>query len=156
MAIRVGGDLPDLSGATEWSHGPVTRDQLIGHPTLVHFWAVSCGICSEQMPQIVKWHERIAPRGMRFVGVHAPRSERDTDVASVKQAIEDYGLTHPIAVDNLHAVTDLFENKFVPAFYVFDAEGHLRHYAAGEQGITLLEKAMERVLTRNNEARSEA
>jgi thiol-disulfide isomerase/thioredoxin len=155
MAIKIGSALPDLSGATEWLNGAVTRDQLGGHPALVHFWAISCGICSEQMPQIVKWREALQPRGLRFVGVHMPRSERDTEIPRVKEAAEDYGLTHPVAIDNQHAITDLFENKFVPAFYLFDAEGHLRHYSAGEHGVAMLEKAMERVLNRAEEARAD-
>ena len=152
MAIKIGSDLPALSGATEWVSSETSREALLGSPTLVHFWAISCGICSEQMPQIVKWRETLEPRGLRFVGVHMPRSERDTEVDRVKEAAADYGLTHPVAIDNEHTITDLFENKFVPAFYLFDAEGHLRHYAAGEHGIGMLEKSMERVLSRSEES----
>lgn len=152
MAIRIGTAMPELTGATEWLNEKADREQLKGKPTLVHFWAISCGVCSEQMPQIVKWREQMSSRGLQFVGIHMPRSERDTEVPRVREAAADYGLTHPVAVDNLHTVTDAFENKFVPAFYLFDAEGNLRHYSAGEHGITLLEKAIERVVTRSEEA----
>lgn len=155
MAIKIGSDLPDLSGATEWMNGEATRASLLGQPTLVHFWAISCGICSEQMPQIVKWRDTLGPRGLHFVAVHMPRSERDCEIERVKEAATDYGLTQPVAIDNEHTLTDRFENKFVPAFYLFDAEGHLRHYAAGEHGLNMLEKAMDRVLNRAAEATAE-
>lgn len=155
MAIKIGSDLPNLSGATEWLNGEATREGLLGQPCLVHFWAISCGVCSEQMPQIVKWHQTMQTRGLRFVSVHMPRSERDCEVAPVKERAADYGLTWPVAIDNTHTIVDRFDNQYVPAFYLFDAEGHLRHYSAGEHGVAMLEKAMERVLARATEARDE-
>lgn len=155
MAIRIGADIPSLADATEWINGQIATDDLIGHPALVHFWAVSCGTCSEQMPQVVRWHEQMATRGMRFVAVHMPRSERDTELDPVREAVSYYGLPYPVAVDNLHAITDRFDNKYVPAFYLFDADGHLRQYAAGEQGIALLQKAMDRVMARAEERRDD-
>jgi thiol-disulfide isomerase/thioredoxin len=148
MAMKIGTDLPTLAGATEWINGAASREILLGTPLLVHFWAISCGICSEQMPQVNKWREQNVPRGMKVVGIHMPRSEADTNIQRVQEAVHDYGLTHPIAVDNTHAITDLFENQYVPAFYLFDGEGHLRHYSAGEHGLGMLEKAMERVLAK--------
>lgn len=155
MAIKIGSDLPDLSGATEWMNGEATREGLLGHPCLVHFWAISCGVCTEQMPSIVRWNEQMQPRGLRVVGVHMPRSERDCEMTPVKERATEYGLTWPIAIDNTHAIVDRFDNQYVPAFYLFDAEGHLRHYSAGEHGITMLEKALDRVLARASEAKAE-
>ena len=35
---------------------------------------------------------------------------------------------------------------FVPAYYLFDREGKLRSFAAGERGIDMLKSALERVL----------
>jgi hypothetical protein len=34
----------------------------------------------------------------------------------------------------------------VPAYYLFDAEGKLRSFAAGERGLDMLKSAIERVL----------
>lgn len=152
MALKIGTDLPELAGATEWINGETSRETLLGHPTLVHFWAVSCGICSEQMPQVRRWRDELGPRGLQLVGVHMPRSERDTDLPAVRAAVQDYGLQHPVAVDNMHVVVDGFENQYVPAFYLFDAEGHLRQYVAGEYGTRMLTKALERVMARAEEA----
>ena len=52
----------------------------------------------------------------------------------------------PNAIDNTHAIVDRFDNKFVPAFYVFNAEGLLRHFQAGDRGQKMLEAAIERIL----------
>ncbi|KFM99351.1 thiol-disulfide oxidoreductase ykuV domain protein [Bacillus clarus] len=45
---------------------------------------------------------------------------------------KEHGITQPILVDNQHKITDAFENQYVPAYYVFDKTGVLRHFQAGE------------------------
>ncbi|KYD29753.1 hypothetical protein B4110_1323 [Parageobacillus toebii] len=47
---------------------------------------------------------------------------------------------------------DAFENQYVPAYYVFDAEGKLRHFQAGGSGMKLLEKRVNRVLEEKEKA----
>lgn len=151
MAMKIGTNLPELEGATEWLHGTLSKSELLGSPTLVHFWSVSCGICSEQMPQVRAWHTNLAEQGLRVVGIHMPRSEKDTDLEAVREAVRDYQLAHPIAVDNDYKLVDAFENKYVPAFYLFDAAGNLRQYVAGENGAAMLERAITRVMERARE-----
>lgn len=38
------------------------------------------------------------------------------------------------------------EHGYVPAYYLFDAEGKLKSFAAGERGLDMLSSAIERVL----------
>lgn len=146
MPMRIGTPLPSLDGAAEWRNGTVTADDLRGKPVLIHFWAVSCGICSEQMPQVNAWRETLADKGVRLVSVHMPRYEADTDLNAVDAAIAKYGLTQPCAIDNLHRIADAFGNEFVPAFYLFDAEGKLKSFSAGENAARLVQPALERLL----------
>jgi thiol-disulfide isomerase/thioredoxin len=146
MPMRIGTPLPPFDGATEWRNGSVTPEDLRGHIVLVHFWAVSCGICSEQMPRVNAWRDTLAEKGVRVVSIHMPRYAADTDLAAVEAAIAKYGLTQPCAIDNLHRVADAFGNEFVPAFYLFDAEGKLKSFSAGENAARLVQPALERLL----------
>jgi hypothetical protein len=75
-----------------------------------------------------------------------PRQESDTNVEAVKEAIDEYGVKQPCVVDNWHEITDAFENKYVPAFYLFDTNGKMRDYKAGEKAPKMVEQAIERVL----------
>jgi len=86
---------------------------------------------------------------LRVIGIHMPRYESDTDVEQVRDLISKYGLTEPVAVDNQHKLKEAFQNDqgFVPAYYLFDGEGKLRSFAAGERGVDMLKSALERVLT---------
>lgn len=155
MALKLRTPMPELSGATEWLRGgPVTPDSLKGHVTLVHFWAVSCGICKPHLPTLNEWRTQYEPQGVRFVSIHMPRQEADTNVDDVKKAIEQYGIEQPTAVDNMHGVTDAFQNEFVPAYYVFDEQGQLRLYMSGEKVLPNVQQTIDRLLAAQAEAAS--
>jgi hypothetical protein len=66
----------------------------------------------------------------------------------VRELISKFGITEPCAVDNEHKLKEAFQNDqgFVPAYYLFDAEGKLKSFAAGERGLDMLKSAIERVL----------
>lgn len=144
MALRLRTELPSLEGITEWVNSEVSKEELVGKPVLVHFWSISCGMCKESLPEVSKLKEQYPT--LQLVGIHMPRSEKDTDIPAVKKTIEQYELKHPQGIDNLHQVVDRFENEFVPAFYLFDEKGQLRHRSAGEKALSVLKNPLERVL----------
>lgn len=150
MPMRIGTEMPRLDGATEWFGGTQAHAEAEaeGRPTLVHFWSVSCGICKENMPRVNDWREAKREQGLRVIAIHMPRYEADTDVEAVREAISKYDITEPCAVDNEHKLRDAFKNEhgYVPAYYLFDATGKLKSFAAGERGIDMLASAVERTL----------
>lgn len=147
MALRMDSPMPSLEGGTDWfnSQGVKTED-LKGSTVLVHFWSISCGICKESLPDIQGWIDKYTPQGLKVIAVHMPRQESDTNVEAVKEAIDEYEVKQPCVVDNWHTITDAFENKYVPAYYIFDSEGKMRHFQAGEKAIKMVEPVLERVL----------
>jgi thiol-disulfide isomerase/thioredoxin len=146
MPMRMGTPMPALDGATEWVNGQPTSEELTGAPVLVHFWSVSCGSCHEVMPKVKEWAEKYGAKGMRVVGVHMPRSDKDTDIPAVKEDMVENGVSWPTAMDNTTAIKEAFGNDYVPAFYVFNEDGVLRHFQAGDRGTSMLESAIERIL----------
>ncbi|MGA4721617.1 TlpA disulfide reductase family protein [Fictibacillus nanhaiensis] len=144
--MRLRSDMPELNGATQWINGEVSKSDLIGNkPTLIHFWSVSCGLCKDAMPNINQFRDDYKEE-LNVIAVHMPRSEKDLDIEQIKEVAAEHDITQPIFVDNDHALTDAFENEYVPAYYVFDAEGKLRHYQAGGDGMKMLTKRVNRVL----------
>lgn len=142
--------MPALDGATQWFAGTQAHAeaQAKGQPTLIHFWSLSCGICKDNMPRIAEWRDELNERGLRVIAVHMPRYESDTDVEAIREAVETFKITEPCAVDNEHKLRDAFQNEqgYVPAYYLFDREGKLRSFAAGERGLDLLKSTLDRVL----------
>ena len=153
MPIRLREPMPEFQGVTEWVNGEVSKDRLQGQPVLVHFWAVSCYMCKESLPVLNEWRDKYGRQyNLQIVGIHMPRSEKDTDVETVKATIEQYGMKHPIAIDNEHAVTDAYQNEYVPAYYLFDGEGQMRFYGAGEKALNMVEQRMHKILGPKEEA----
>lgn len=160
MPMRIGTEMPSFEGATEWFNATEAHAQSEsqGRPTLVHFWAVSCGICKENIPRVQEWRDARREEGLRVIAVHMPRYEADTNVEDVREAIAKYNITEPCAVDNMHKLREAFKNEqgYVPAYYLFDAEGKLRCFAAGERGLDMLSSALERVLAAAQKETKEA
>jgi thiol-disulfide isomerase/thioredoxin len=150
MAMKIGTQMPRLEGATEWINGTQAHAEAeaAGHPTLVHFWSASCGICKDNLPRVAQWRDEKKDQGLRVIAVHMPRYEADTDVATVRDLISKHDITEPVGVDNEHKLRETFQNDqgYVPAYYLFDAEGKLKSFAAGERGLDMLKSAIERVL----------
>lgn len=138
--------MPELNGAVDWLNGQVTKEELVGDkPTLIHFWSISCHLCKEAMPQVNEFRDKYQDK-LNVVAVHMPRSEDDLDINEIKKVAADHDITQPIFVDSEMKLTDAFENQYVPAYYVFDKDGKLRHFQAGGGGMKMLEKRVNRVL----------
>lgn len=134
MALKLRSQMPELEGATAWLNGEVQKSDLQDKPTLIHFWSISCGLCKEAMPNVNEFRDKYKDQ-LHVIAVHMPRSEKDLDLEQIKQVAEEHGITQPIFVDSQHKLTDAFENEYVPAYYVFDEEGQLRHFQAGGGGM---------------------
>ena len=150
MPMRIGTPMPSLEGATEWLSGSAedVSKEIEGHPVLIHFWSLSCGMCKDNLPRVAEWREKYAPAGLRMVAIHMPRYPEDTNVEVVRETVEQYGITEPRAIDNEHRLRDAFQNEkgYVPAYYLFDEQHKLKSFAAGEYGTKVMEPALERML----------
>jgi len=139
MPLRTGSERPSFEGVADWINGAPESEELAGKPLLVHFWSVSCSICHDVAAEVARWQAEYGPRGLAVVGVHQPRGSEELDVAKVAEdANGPMGIRWPCAIDNEHTLVDRFENQFVPAYYVFDADGKLVHRQAGDRGFERL------------------
>ena len=150
MPMRIGTPMPSLDGATEWISGSAAEalKEAEGHPVLVHFWSLSCGMCKENLPRVAEWREKYAPAGLRLIAIHMPRYPADMDVDAVRDGVAQYKIIEPTMVDNEHKLRDVFQNEhgYVPAYYLFDEQHKLKSFAAGEYGTKVMEPALERLL----------
>src|ERR1700735_3405768 len=155
QTISVSGDTatevqPDLSGATAWiNSAPLTLSSLRGKVVLVDFWTYSCINCLRTLPYIKAWNEKYKDSGLVIVGVHTPEFPFEKDEANVRKAVQDLGITYPVAMDNDYNIWRSFNNQYWPAHYFIDSTGRIRYHHFGEGGYdeseqwirTLLEEA---------------
>lgn len=144
--MRLREQMPELVGATAWLNGRKTKADLVGEkPTLIHFWSISCHLCKEVMPDVNAFRDKYKG-ALNVIAVHMPRSDDDLDLDQIRKVAAEHDITQPIFVDSEVKLTDKFDNQYVPAYYVFDKTGQLRHFQAGEGGMRMLEKRVNRVL----------
>lgn len=145
--MRLRDEMPEMSGATLWYNSrPLGRNDLIGRkPTLFHFWSVSCVHCKISMPTINQLRDDYQDV-LNVIAVHMPRTKKDLDLELVKNVAKEHNINQPIYVDNDHTLTDAFGNHAVPAYYIFDYEGKLRHIQTGKGRMVMLKKRIDRIL----------
>jgi hypothetical protein len=97
---------------------------------------------------VAEWREKYSAAGLRLIAIHMPRYPADMDVDAAREAVAQYKIIEPNAVDNEHKLRDAFQNErgYVPAYYLFDAQHKLKSFAAGEYGTKVMEPALERLL----------
>ena len=145
MPLRTNTPMPSLIGATEWINGMPGEEELQNAPVLIHFWSTGCHICHENMPTVLRWKQEFMPKGLKVVAFHMPRSEAELDVDEVKRQVEEMHITEPCGIDNAHQEADAFDNRFVPAYFLFDRDGKLRSRTAGDAGLSNMEATLRRM-----------
>jgi thiol-disulfide isomerase/thioredoxin len=145
--LRDYGPAPSLDGAVTWINSPpITMAQLRGKVVLVDFWTYSCINCLRSLPYVKAWANRYGKDGLVVIGVHSPEFAFEKDVANVRKAVRDLGITYPVAVDNDFRIWRAFKNSYWPAHYFIDAQGRLRFYHFGEGEYARSEEVIRRLL----------
>ena len=162
--MKVELQLPSFAGATDWLN--LERPNATNHdriealkkdtkdrPTLVHFWSLSSETSKTNLMQIADWRDQRKREGLRVVAVHSPQSEAEKKQRAVRDAAERLNLIEPCALDNEHKIGAEFdaERYELPAYFLFDIEGTLRHASSGAEGLDQLEDELDKLL---NELRS--
>jgi thiol-disulfide isomerase/thioredoxin len=131
--MPIEGELPSLGGATEWLNSPpLTAAGLRGKVVLIDFWTYSCINWLRSLPYVRAWAEKYKNHGLVVIGVHTPEFVFENNVDNVRRAAKDMRVDYPIAIDNDYAIWRAFKNKYWPALYFVDAQGHIRHHHFGE------------------------
>ena len=145
--MKLRAPMPLLDGAN-WLDDNMTKEMLAGRPTLFHFWSVSCNLCKNGLDTINFLVDKYAG-DLNVIAVHMPRTKEDMILHNVKSVADYYKMEHPLIVDNDFLITDRFNNRYVPAYYLFDGKGELRHYQSGGAALRLIEKRIQRLIEEN-------
>ncbi|MFS8054204.1 cytochrome c biogenesis protein DipZ [Rhizobium sp. BR 317] len=145
--LPVEGRLPSLDGAVTWLNSPpLTAEQLRGKVVLVDFWTYSCINCIRTIPYIKAWSDKYRDQGLIVIGVHAPEFAFEKNVDNVKEALKDFDIGYPVAIDNNYRIWQAFQNSYWPALYFVDAKGQIRHHVFGEGEYDTSEKVIQELL----------
>jgi thiol-disulfide isomerase/thioredoxin len=130
---------------------PLRLADLRGRVVLVDVWTFECWNCYRSFPWLKSVEERYGPQGLSVIGVHSPEFDRERDRAAVAAKVREFGLRHPVMIDNDFSYWKALGNRFWPAFYLIDKRGRIRHRYVGEthdgdRQAKEIENAVERLL----------
>ena len=118
---------------SEWlNSAPLTWEDLRGKVVLLDFWTFECWNCYRSFPWLNAMEARLEPRGLQVIGVHTPEFERERIRKNVEAKTREFGLHHPVMIDNDFSYWRALKNRYWPAFYIFDKQGRLRATYVGE------------------------
>jgi hypothetical protein len=147
LHLPVESRMPSFDGATGWLNTkPITLADLQGKVVAVDFCTYTCINWLRTLPYIRAWTETYGRHGLVVIGVHTPEFSIEHDGNNVRRALRDMGIEYAIAIDNDYAVWDAFANRYWPALYIADADGHIRHHNFGEGGYDRSERVVRQLL----------
>jgi len=147
VRLGLGGRLADFDGATDWLNSePLTKADLEGKVVLVDFWTYTCINWLRTLSYLRAWHEKYEGYGLVVIGVHTPEFPFERDQDNVAEAVKAMRIKYPVALDPEYAVWEAFSNRYWPAEYFADAEGHIRHHQFGEGAYDECERVLQQLL----------
>ena len=143
--VRAGDPAPAFSLASR-DGGTVALSDLRGMVVCLDFWATWCATCKAALPALDALARRPGLEGVRFLAVNVDR-EGETADRWLAQHLPSPRLT--MLRDGGGALLARFGAAGMPALYVIDREGVVRHVEAGYETAALkqVEMALDALVT---------
>jgi thiol-disulfide isomerase/thioredoxin len=148
LAVKpVGRQIPEIQGIETWLNSdPIKLSEQKGKVILLQFWTFGCINCQRTLPSIIKWHKDYASQGLLVVSVHAPELAFERSISNVKKAVQQRGITYPVAIDSNFVTWKAFNNQYWPHLFLADRQGILRYDHIGEGAYEQTEQKIRELL----------
>ncbi len=138
--------------ADAWINSPpLSVKTLKGKVVLIDVWTFGCWNCYRSFPWLKELEMRYASQGLQVIGVHTPEFDREKVRQKLIDKIHEFGLKHPIMIDNNFSYWRALNNHYWPGYYLVDRQGTVRFRFVGEMHTNtakakLVEQEIERLL----------
>ena len=102
-----------------------------GKSTLVFFFTRDCGNCHRSHTFMNAMQARYGAR-VNFIAVHTPEFSSEKDVGKLRTYAERMGIRYPVYRDDEMKIWNALDNRYWPAFFLFDARGNHSATFVGE------------------------
>ena len=142
MSKRVRVRAPELIGKGGWIN---TGDkklglaELRGRIVIVDFWTFCCINCLHVLDELRELEEKHRDTVV-IVGVHSPKFVHEAEHQAVVDAVERYGVGHPVLDDPELATWKQYAVRAWPTLVVIDPEGYVVAQHAGEGHVHAIER----------------
>ncbi|MBO4257013.1 NHL domain-containing thioredoxin family protein [Streptomyces griseorubiginosus] len=142
MAKRVRVRAPKLVGRGGWINTgdrQLGLEELRGRIVIVDFWTFCCVNCLHVLDELRELEEKHADTVV-VIGVHSPKFVHEAEHAAVVDAVERYGVEHPVLDDPELATWKQYAVRAWPTLVVIDPEGYVVAQHAGEGHVHAIER----------------
>ncbi|WP_329292525.1 NHL domain-containing thioredoxin family protein [Streptomyces pseudovenezuelae] len=133
---------PELIGKGGWLNTGgkrYTLADLRGRIVVLDFWTFCCVNCLHVLDELRALEEQHADTVV-VVGVHSPKFAHEAEHAAVADAVERYGVGHPVLDDPELATWKQYAVRAWPTLVVIDPEGYVVAQHAGEGHVHAIER----------------
>jgi thiol-disulfide isomerase/thioredoxin len=137
----------------EWFNvpAPLPIASLRGRVVVLDFWTEGCINCIQIIPTLKRIEEQF-PSEVVVIGVHSPKFLNEKNAASVKDAIQRYGIRHPIIHDPAMTIWRAYGVQAWPTLVVIGSDGEPVGAIPGEPDPDRLIAAIENLVRKYKDA----
>ncbi|MFI1201129.1 NHL domain-containing thioredoxin family protein [Streptomyces sp. NPDC020883] len=148
MASRARVRAPELIGKGGWLNtggNDLTLSDLRGRIVILDFWTFCCVNCLHVLDELRELEERHRD-SVVIIGVHSPKFVHEAEHQAVVDAVERYGVEHPVLDDPELATWKQYAVRAWPTLVVIDPEGYVVAQHAGEGHAHAIESLVEELI----------
>ncbi|MET7377879.1 NHL domain-containing thioredoxin family protein [Streptomyces sp. NPDC005526] len=145
MAKRARVRAPELTGRGGWLNTggrQYTLADLRGRIVVLDFWTFCCVNCLHVLDELRELEEKHRDTVV-IIGVHSPKFAHEAEHRAVVDAVERYGVEHPVLDDPELATWKQYAVRAWPTLVVIDPEGYVVAQHAGEGHAHAIERLVE-------------
>lgn len=138
-------EITDPSGfvnATSVMIGPLIGKKVI----LVDFMTYSCINCIRTFPYLNAWYDKYKDQGLEIIGIHTPEFSFEKNINNVRDAMQRFGITFPVVLDNDYGTWNAYQNHYWPNKFLIDINGNIVYNHVGEGGDDEIEAKIQELL----------
>ncbi len=130
----------------------ITLGELVGEKViLLDIMTYSCINCQRTYPFLNAWYEKYRDQGLEIVGIHTPEFEFEKEIENVKEAMQRFGISFPVVLDNDYGTWRAYGNRYWPRKYLIDIDGYVVYDHIGEGSYDVTEKKIQQLLIERKE-----
>lgn len=123
--LSVGQPAPDFT-LTDIQGQNITLKNYQGKTVLIVFWAISCPVCVDEIPELIKLFNEYKDKKFALLGINIKESP-----SKVKPFAQDKVIPYPVLLDQTQEVTRLYGVGVTPTNFIIDDQGIIQDIIFG-------------------------
>jgi len=139
---------PELPEGYTWlnTKKPLFLNKLKGHVVILDFWTYACINCMHTNPILSRAMEEYKDQPVLVIGVHSAKFDNEENPENIANAVERYGIKHPVIVDrDKHIWGEYFVSAW-PTTIIIGANGRIAFKLAGEYDFSQISQLIDDAL----------